>query len=127
MTLYTVDSAHTLDLPPALPPTNLWGATEPGDDPRTVITLQVAMTRDMLAVAFDLVGGSHDDEHPDAWTVEDIREAVEAGLASHSWTLLQDYARDFPDLLDDPSIREQIQAEYRAVDRAYPLYAPKES
>ncbi|RSS50056.1 hypothetical protein [Streptomyces sp. WAC01280] len=127
MTLYTVDSAHTLDLPPALPPTNLWGATEPGDDPRAVITLQVAMTRDMLAVAFDLMGGHCDQDHPDAWSVEDIREAVEAALASHSWTLLQDYARDFPDLLNDPSIREQIQAEYRAVDRAYPLYAPKES
>ncbi|GAA2796467.1 hypothetical protein [Streptomyces showdoensis] len=127
MTLYTTDDTRSVDLPPALPPLTLHGAVDPTDEPRAVVTLQFAMTRDMLAVCVDLAAGGPDDDHPDTWTVEFTRGAVDCIVATHSVTLLQEYARDFSDLLDDPSIREQIQAEYRAIDRAYPLYAPKES
>ncbi|ALO10002.1 hypothetical protein AQF52_4408 [Streptomyces venezuelae] len=126
MTLYTIDENRTVDLPPATKPMLLWGASETADAPRAVVTLQVAMTRDMLAVALDLAAGN-DHSNPDTWSVQRIREDVEFSLASEPIPSLQRDAETFADLLDDPSIRERIQAEYRAIDRAYPLYAPKES
>ncbi|MEE1818482.1 hypothetical protein PUR59_26115 [Streptomyces sp. SP18ES09] len=126
MTVYTIDEDWTVDLPPATTPALLWGAVEADEEPRAVVTLQVAMTRDMLAVALDLAAGN-DRSNPDTWTVQRIREDVEFSLASNPIPSLQRDAETFADLLDDPSVRDRIQAEYRAIDRAYPLYAPKES
>ncbi|MEU2076861.1 hypothetical protein [Streptomyces sp. NPDC013489] len=127
MTLYTLDENHTVDLPPAVPPSHPWGAFGPGEEePRAVVTLQVAMTRDMLALALDrAVTNSYD--ALDAWTAGYIREGVEMGLCEFDLYRLERESLCYPDLLDDPAARPNVQAVYRAIDRAYPLYAPKES
>ncbi|MER5312893.1 hypothetical protein ABT034_34555 [Streptomyces sp. NPDC002773] len=126
MTLYTLAPGITRDLPPAIPPSHLWGPVDRGEEPRAIVTVQVAMTRDMLALALDhAVTNAYD--ALDTWTVAYIREGVEMALSMEGpWRIEQD-AHSFPDLLDDPAARTNVQAVYRAVDRAFPLYAPKES
>ncbi|MFD8640777.1 hypothetical protein ACFV14_10755 [Streptomyces zaomyceticus] len=126
MTLYTLAPGIVRDLPPAIPPSHPWGPAEDGEDIRAVVTVQVAMTRDMLAYALDhAVTNAY--EALDAWTADHIREGVEMTLSMQdAWRIERD-ARSYPDLLDDPTARPNVQAIYRAIDRAYPLYAPKES
>jgi hypothetical protein len=126
MTLYTLAPGIVRDLPPAVPPAHPWGPVEPVDGARAVVTLQVAMTRDMLALALD--GALHGDYVDlDTWTVQQIHEYVEMTLALDGPWHLEKNAPSYPDLLDNPELRPNVQAIYRAVDRAYPLYATKES
>lgn len=114
--------------PPPTPPTGIFGATDPAyadADVRAVVMVQVAMTRDMLAVALDLACGAAQ-ENPDDWSVEYIRESVELTLTHESVMQLELDAQGFADIaLYDLSVAEQIQAEYRAIDRAYPHVAAK--
>ncbi|MBT2493682.1 hypothetical protein J7E96_35320 [Streptomyces sp. ISL-96] len=118
------------NFPPPTPPTGTFGATDPtydDTDIRAVVTVRVAMTRDMLAAALDLFAGGAYDEHPDGWTVPYIRESVEMTLTHESVVQIEVDAERFPQLLDDPSVADRVRAEYRAIDRAYPHFAPKES
>lgn len=113
-------------LPAATAPTSIVGATDAGTDVHAVVTVQYAMTRDMLAVALDLAC-CPTDSHPDDWTVEYIRESVEMELSMSS---VLDLERDSGLLLgfldgDDDHLAAWVRAEYRAIDRAYPRLAPK--
>ncbi|MET9494305.1 hypothetical protein [Streptomyces sp. NPDC006552] len=111
-------------MPPAVPSTLVFGLEDPPDEVQAVVTLRVAMTRDMLGAALNLPSHTAYDEDPDTWSVERIREYVELSVALEGpWRLLQD-ARGFDDLLDEPSVCDRIRAELRAIDRAYPG-APK--
>jgi hypothetical protein len=113
--------------PKPIPPTDVFGATDPSENVHAVVTLQVAMTRDMLAAALDLAAGNCE-EHPDTWTVEYIRESVELQLTYENFLHLERSAQKYEEWGDiDESIKPFIQAVYRAVDRAYPLQAPKGS
>jgi hypothetical protein len=104
-------------------PTDVFGATDPSDDPvQAVVTVQIALTRDMLTVALD-DGCNGTEEHPDTWSVEFIRESVELYLAMNgSLRLLQDQNLLLDFLYCEPPgpCRDRVQAEYRAIDRAYP-------
>ncbi|MFE3580547.1 hypothetical protein [Streptomyces vinaceus] len=106
--------------PKPTPPTDVFGATDPGEDVRAVVTVQVAMTRDMLATALDLAAGNCE-EHPDTWSVQYIRESVELQLTYENFIQLERSARGYEEWADiDESVKPYIQAVYRAIDRAYP-------
>lgn len=129
MSIHTLSDGRPVHLPPATPTDYIFGVSDPDDIPlgeevRAVVTLKVAMTRDMLAAALDLACGANE-EDPDSWDVPYIRQSVELSLAMESPFTIQRDGEGFADLLDDESIREHIQAEYRAIDRAYPHMAPK--
>ncbi|MEV5441418.1 hypothetical protein AB0N23_02540 [Streptomyces sp. NPDC052644] len=115
-------------LPAATPPEGVFGAAGPGygdDDIRAVVTVRVAVTRDVLAVALDDAGGW--DKHPDEWSVPYIREAVSWSLTHQDFGDLERAAERIPDLVDDPEVGERIRSVYRAVDRAFPYLPAKES
>lgn len=115
----TQDSRPTYPNP--TPPTEIFGATDPGEDVRAVVTVQVAMTRDMLATALDLANGNCE-EHPDSWSVEYIRESVELQLTYENFIELERSAQGLAEWeCIDTSIKPYMQAVYRAVDRAYPV------
>lgn len=106
--------------PAPIPSTTVFGCTDPGEDVRAVVTVQVAMTRDMLATALDLAAGNCE-EHPDSWSVEYIRESVELQLTYENFIELERTARGIAEWEGiDESIKPYMQAVYRAVDRAYP-------
>jgi hypothetical protein len=110
-------------LPAPTPATDVFGATDPSDDPAlAVVTVQLAMTRDALAAALDMATANAE-ENPDTWTVPYIRESVELMLANESWMRAHRDGRKYPELATDPSVGDYIRAIYRAVDRAY---APKD-
>ncbi|MEV7427023.1 hypothetical protein [Streptomyces sp. NPDC091212] len=115
-------------LPRPTPPVGIHGATEPGygdEDVRAVVTVRVAMTRDMLAATLDLACGQPGQD-PDTWSVEYIRESVEQQLTYENVTELQVDAAGYCEFgLIDPTAMPLIQATYRAIDRAYPHCAPK--
>ncbi|MFB7555323.1 hypothetical protein [Streptomyces brevispora] len=118
-------------LPAAVPTSYVFGASDADDvltdDVRAVVTLKVAMSRDMLASALDLAMRGAYDENLDTMPAEEVRHRVELSLHMESpWTLMRD-AELFPDMLDDPTVGHLVRAEYRAVDRAYPYLAPKEN
>ncbi|KOG76950.1 MULTISPECIES: hypothetical protein [Streptomycetaceae] len=132
MTILSHSETRPVALPPAVPTDYVFGASDTndvlgGEDVHAVVTLKVAMTRDMLAAAFDLAMRGAYDENIDELPVQEIRHRVELSLHMESpWDLLRDGA-NFSDLLYDESVAEQIRAEYRAIDRAYPHMAPKEN
>jgi hypothetical protein len=106
--------------PAPTPPTDIFGATDLGEDVHAVVTVRVAMTRDMLATALDLAAGNCE-EHPDTWSVEYIRESVELQLTFENFTALDCQSRGYAEWGDiDESVKPYIQAVYRAIDRAYP-------
>ncbi len=106
--------------PKPIPPTDIFGATDPGETVYAVVTVRVAMTRDMLATALDLAAGNCE-KHPDTWSVEYIRESVELQLTYENFVELERSAQSYSEWGDiDESIKPYIQAIYRAVDRAYP-------
>ncbi|MFJ7207489.1 hypothetical protein ACIQWR_28610 [Streptomyces sp. NPDC098789] len=124
MTILYTQRDGTQDLRPTYPtptpPTDIFGATDPGEDVHAVITLQVAMTRDMLAAALDLAAGNCE-ESPDSWSVEFIRESIELQMTYENFLHLERSAQGYAEWGDiDDSIKPFIQAAYRAVDRAYP-------
>lgn len=114
--------------PPAAPPIGVHGATDFHHDGniRAVVTVQIAVTRDMLAVTLADFAGRNWDQDPDDWSVGYIREAVAMNLVHDSVVEIEQDAHDFPDWdgMDDET-RRRVQAVYRAVDRAYPHQAPK--
>lgn len=112
-------------LPAPTPPATVHGALEADCDVRALVTVQVAMTRDMLAMALDLAAGAAG-ESPGSWSVQYIRESVEMELVCHGAVELQRDAHLMVSALDDESVREQVQATYRAIDRAYPHLAESE-
>lgn len=125
---------HEAPAAPALPtptkPSSVFGLDDGYGkriDVRAVVTVQIAMTRDMLAAALNLSSVGAYDEHPDSWSVDRIREYVEVQLYVESPFQLQRDGEGFSELLYDPSVRDRIRAEYRAIDRAYPHFAPKET
>lgn len=131
MTTLMYTPAPTKHLPPAVPTDYVFGASDADnvlpDDVRAVVTLKVAMTRDMLASAFDLAMRGAYDENIDAMPVAEIRHRVELSVHMEGpWTLMQDSA-DFSEMAYDPSVGGAVRAVYRAVDRAYPYLAPKEN
>lgn len=106
-------------LPEPTPATDVFGATDPSDDPvHAVVTVQLAMTRDALAAALDMATANAE-ENPDTWTVPYIRESVELMLANESWMRAHRDGMQYPRLVDDASVGRYIRAIYRAVDRAY--------
>ncbi|MGW7107011.1 hypothetical protein ACWGHU_12720 [Streptomyces xanthophaeus] len=108
-------------------PSDVYGATEPGDEARAVVGLHLAVTRDMLAVALDDACSNADDENPDDWSVEYIRESVELYLSMYGAFRLRENQNLLIDFLySEPAgpCRDRVQAEYRAIDRAYP-HAPQ--
>lgn len=103
------------------PPTEIFGCTDPDEDVRAVVTVRVAMTRDMLATALDLATGNCE-EHPDSWSVEYIRESVELQLTYENFIELEQTSQGYGEWGEiDLSIKPYMQAVYRAVDRAYPI------
>ncbi|WP_413753057.1 hypothetical protein NRF20_20750 [Streptomyces sp. R-74717] len=129
MSIHTLSDGRSVHLPPATPTDYVFGVSDPddilpGEDVRAVVTLKVAMTRDMLAIALDLACGASG-ENPDTWDVAYIRQSVELSLSMESPFTIQHDAETHAELLDDPSIGDYIRAEYRAIDRAYPYMAPK--
>ncbi|MEV5611522.1 hypothetical protein [Streptomyces sp. NPDC052225] len=119
----TISLERPVDLPrtrqlPAYPATRVTNAQEVGETRRAVLALHVAVDRDMLAAALDLACYSYPD--PDSWSLVFIRDSVERQLALDGAFHLWHDSRGFADLLDDPSVHERIEAEYRAIDRAYP-------
>jgi hypothetical protein len=99
------------------------GATDAECDVRAVVTVQVAFTRDMLAVALEDAAGLNYDEHPDSWTVEYIRESVELYVGQSGYMRLLENENVLVDFLEyEPAgpCRDRVQAVYRAIDRAYP-------
>ncbi|MFH9137458.1 hypothetical protein [Streptomyces sp. NPDC017524] len=130
MTILSHTETQPVVLPPAVPTDYVFGASDTndvlgGEDVHAVVTLKVAMTRDMLAAAFDLAMRGAYDESIEEMPVEEIRHRVELSLHMESpWDLLRDGA-NFSDLLYDESIVDLVRAEYRAIDRAYPHMAPK--
>ncbi|MEV5131657.1 hypothetical protein AB0K87_14415 [Streptomyces sp. NPDC053705] len=129
MSILTLSDGRPVHLPPAVPTDYVFGCSDPDDLPlgeevRAVVTLKVAMTRDMLATALNLACGASE-EDPDSWDVAYIRQSVELCLAMEGPFTIQRDAEMHAELLDDPSVRDYIQANYRAVDRAYPHFAPK--
>lgn len=128
MLLHTLPDGQLAELPTfpePMPPTGIFGATDPtyGDgDIRAVVTVQIAVTRDMLFVALDLACGACD-EHPDTWSVDYIRESVEMMLTHEGMFELEQYAEGLEQF--DASVAERVEATYQAVDRAYPQLAPK--
>ncbi len=115
-------------LPVPTPPTSVQGAPDPGDNSplHAVVTLRVAATRDMLAAAADLAAGNFggDQRIPDRWSVEHTRYLVELTMASVGHADLAEDGASLRALAgpdgDDPSVRDFVQAVYRAIDRAYP-------
>ncbi|MGW7440599.1 hypothetical protein [Streptomyces sp. NPDC054849] len=106
-------------LPEPTPATDVFGATDPSDDPvYAVVTVQIAMSRDMLAAALDMATANAE-ENPDTWSVEYVRESVELMLANESWVRAERDGRKYPRLIEDSSVGAYIRAIYRAVDRAY--------
>ncbi|MFD3521649.1 hypothetical protein [Streptomyces sp. NPDC058653] len=133
MSILTHTQTRAVPLPDAVPTAFVFAAEDRDDivrpeEIRAVLTLKVAMTRDMLAVALELgMRGAWDDGPVDAFPVEEIRHRIELTLHMESpWTIFRD-SETFPELLDDPSINDLIRSVYRAVDRAYPHMAPKEN
>ncbi|WP_405187828.1 hypothetical protein [Streptomyces anulatus] len=130
MTILSHTETQPVVLPAAVPTDYVFGASDTndvlgGEDVHAVVTLKVAMTRDMLAAAFDLAMRGAYDESIEEMPVEEIRHRVELSLHMESpWDLLRDGA-NFSDLLYDESIVDLVRAEYRAIDRAYPHMAPK--
>ncbi|MFF3617715.1 hypothetical protein [Streptomyces sp. NPDC002467] len=126
MSLYTLPDGTRIPLPPMPVPTapsEVMGATDPGEDVRAVATVRIALTRDMLAVALD-DGCSGVEESPDTWSVEFIRESVELYVAQTGYLRLhqnQGLLVDFLEYEPPGPCRDRVQAEYRAIDRAYPL------
>ncbi|MFJ7242383.1 hypothetical protein ACIQWB_35390 [Streptomyces olivaceus] len=107
---------------PVFGPTIVTNEPEPGEEERhAVLTLRIAVDRDMLAALLDI--SCYDYPDPDSWSVEFIRESVELRLSLDGAYEAWRDSRRFSELLDDPSVRDRIQAEYRAVDRAYPKTA----
>lgn len=112
-------------LPPATPSTLVFGPENdegriPADEVQAVVTLRVAMTRNMLGAALNLASCASYDEDPDTWSVERIREYVELEVNMQGpWRLLQD-APGYDEMIHDPSVGDRIRAELRAIDRAYP-------
>ncbi|GLW00909.1 hypothetical protein [Streptomyces lavendulae] len=125
MSLHTLADGTTIPLPPMpkpTPPSDVMGATETGYDVRAVVVVQVALTRDMLAVALE-DGCSGVEEHPDTWLVEFIRESVELYLGQAGYMRLLEGENLLVDFLwSEPAgpCRDRVQAVYRAIDRAYP-------
>ncbi|MGW1399300.1 hypothetical protein ACWCRF_11630 [Streptomyces sp. NPDC002405] len=107
---------------PVYPSLRVTNEPEPGESRQAVLTLRIAVDRDMLAAALDL--SSYDLSDPDSWSVEFIRDSVELQLGMDGAYPLWRDSRRFPDLLDDPSVRDRVAATYRAIDRAYPQPAP---
>lgn len=130
MSLHTLTDGSPIPLPPMpapTPPSDVLGATEVGYDVRAVVTVQVALTRDMLAVALE-DGCSGVEEHPDTWSVDFIIESVELYLGQVGHMRLLEGENLLVDFLEyEPAgpCRDRVQAVYRAIDRAYPLQAPK--
>ncbi|WP_405489081.1 hypothetical protein [Streptomyces sp. NBC_00096] len=125
MTILYTQRDGTQDRRPTYPaptaPTEIFGATDPGEDVRAVVTVQVAMTRDMLATALDLAAGNCE-EHPDSWSVPYIRESVELQLTYENFVELERTAQSLAEWEEiDESIKPYMQSIYRAVDRAYPV------
>ncbi|MEV7653216.1 hypothetical protein AB0O39_03480 [Streptomyces anulatus] len=132
MTTLSYTETRPVVLPSAVPTDYVFGASDTNDlvdsdEVHAVVTLKVAMTRDMLAAAFDLAMRGAYDENIDELPVEEIRHRVELSLHMESpWELLRD-GRTFDELLEDESIVDLVRAEYRAIDRAYPHMTPKEN
>ncbi|MGC4964626.1 hypothetical protein ACLQ2H_01235 [Streptomyces globisporus] len=132
MTILSHTETQPVALPPAVPTDYVFGLSDSddilgGEDVHAVVTLKVAMTRDMLAAAFDLAMRGAYDESIDELPVAEIRHRVELSLHMESpWDLMRD-GRNFSDLLYDESIVDLVRAEYRAIDRAYPHLALKEN
>ncbi|MEU6312362.1 hypothetical protein [Streptomyces sp. NPDC047014] len=125
MSIHTLYDGTRIPLPPMpepMPAAEVSGATDPGYDIRAVLTLPVAVTRDMLAVALDDACSGYE-EHPDSWSVEFIRESVELQFAMSGFLRLQESENLLVEFLEyEPPgpCRDRVQAEYRAIDRAYP-------
>ncbi|MFD5790730.1 hypothetical protein ACFWH1_29440 [Streptomyces sp. NPDC127037] len=128
MTIISHLEAPAAPLPPAVPTDYIYAAEDiPAEDVQAVVTLKLAMTRDMLASAFDLAMRGAYDENIDTMPVEEIRHRVELSVHLEGpWTLLRDSV-DFSDMACDPTVGGAVRAVYRAVDRAYPHLAPKEN
>ncbi|GAA3255911.1 hypothetical protein [Streptomyces lavendulae] len=126
MSLHTLADGTAIPLPPMPAPTPLsdvMGATEAHCDVRAVVAVQVALTRDMLAVALEDAAGRNWDEHPDTWSVAYIRESVELYLGQSGYLRLLESESLLVDFLEyEPpgEPRDRVQAVYRAIDRAYP-------
>ncbi|MEU6768628.1 hypothetical protein ABZ916_39725 [Streptomyces sp. NPDC046853] len=112
-------------LPPTTPSVLVFGPENdkggiPAEKVQAVVTLRVAMTRDMLGAALNLASCASYDEDPDSWSVERVREYVELEVNMQGpWRLLQD-SHEYSELIHDPSVGDRIRAELRAIDRAYP-------
>jgi hypothetical protein len=110
-------------MPAPTPPSDPMGATEPGNDVHALITVRVALTRDMLAVALEDAAALNYDEHPDSWSISYIRESVELYVAQTGYLRLlesENLLSDFLETEPPGEARDRAQAVYRAVDRAYP-------
>lgn len=94
------------------------------DSRRAVLTVRMAVDRDMLAVALDLAMGGPDATDPDTWSVETIREAVECQLGMDGTYQIWRDRRLLGEMVDDPTVGEFVRAEFRAIDRAFPEHAP---
>ncbi|WP_326614984.1 hypothetical protein OHA57_04675 [Streptomyces anulatus] len=129
MTTLSYTETQPVALPPAVPTDYIFGVSDPDDacfreGVHAVVTLKVAMTRDMLAVALNLNSGASE-EDPDTWDVPYIRESVELALHCDGPFTIQQDGGLLLDAMGDESVRAYIQATYRAIDRAYPHLAPK--
>lgn len=103
---------------PVYPSQRVTNEPEEGETRHAVLTLRVAVDRDMLAAALDLSCWAEPD--PDSWPVEFIREAVEMQIGLDGAYPVWRDSRRFLELLDDPSVKDRVAATYRAVDRAFP-------
>lgn len=85
-----------------------------------VVTMRMAVDRDMLALAVSKSTGGADETDPDGWTVEFVREVAEYELAMSGAYELWGDSHMMVAALDDPELAPRVRAIYRAVDRAYP-------
>lgn len=99
------------------------------DEPHTVVSLRLLVTRDQLAAAVQLGAGDFygGERHPDELTVDETRTLARMNLASMSSLELQQAAEAVAAMAESsramPEDRAIAQAVYRAVDRAFPKTA----
>lgn len=114
---------------PAVPAGDVQDMVEPYDEPHTVVTLQLAVSRHQLAAALEdaAVGFQGELTNPDEWPVEQIRDWVSFNLAHMSALQLEQGAQSMAEMAApdyyDTSLQWYIHGIYRAVDRAFPKTA----